>query len=269
MVKTGDIVIRRILVALDTSSRGAAAAQAAAELAAAAQVDLFGLFVEDINLLKLAGLPFARELGLASACSRPLDFAEVERALRAQAAEVEQLLARAAQRQQLRWSFQVTRGQVVAEVLSTAQDEDLVVLGKVGRSIAARLRGPGKAGTGDEMVPARRPVLLVFDGSDPSFRALQIAARMARNASLAQVLMITAVGKDYQRLHQGAEDCLEPGISRVRWHAIKGDAATMARAARRERAEIVVLAVPPDSRSAEKLIDSLLEAMECPLVLVR
>lgn len=267
MAQNGDTVIRRILVALDTSSRGAAAAQAATELAATMQAELLGLFVEDMNLLNLASLPFARELGLTSACSRPLDFDEIERAMRSQAAQVERLLARTAERRQLRWSFQVTRGQVVAEVLSAGQGMDLVVLGKTGRSIADRLRGPRMAG--DEAVPARRPLLLVFDGSEPSLRALSIAAQLARNASRALVLMIPAVGKDYQRLHKQAEDFLEPGISRVRWHAVKGGAGEMAQAARSERAEIVVLAAPSDSRSTPDLIDSLLEAVDCPLVLVR
>lgn len=266
MAQNEEAVIRRILVALDTSSRGTAAAQAAAELAGTMQAELLGLFVEDMNLLNLAGLPFAREQGLTSACSRLLDFDDIERAMRSQAAQVERLLARTAERQQLRWSFQVTRGQVVAEVLSAGQDMDLVVLGKTGRSITAKLRGPRLAG---EEVPARRPVLLVFDGSESSFRALSVAARLARSASRALVLMIPEIGKDYPRLRKQAEDSLEPGISRVRWHAVKGSAREMAQAARSERADIVVLSIPPDSRSTSELIDSLLETVDCPLVLVR
>lgn len=268
MAQNGEAVIRRILVALDTSSRGTAAAQAAVELAATMQAELLGLFVEDMNLLNLAGLPFARELGLTSACSRPLDFNEIERAMRSQAVQVERLLARTAERRQLRWSFRVTRGQVVAEVLSVGQDMNLVVLGKTGRSVAASLRSSRMAGTWDKMALARRPVLLVFDGSEPSFRALSVAAQLARSASRALVLMIPEAGKDYPRLRKQAEDSLEPGISRVRWHAVKGGAGEMAQAVRSERVDIVVLPVPSDSRATD-LIDSLLEAVDCPLVLVR
>ena len=47
--------IRRILVALDASPHSQAALQAASELAAALKAELVGIFVEDVNLLHLAG----------------------------------------------------------------------------------------------------------------------------------------------------------------------------------------------------------------------
>ncbi|MBI2312267.1 MAG: universal stress protein [Betaproteobacteria bacterium] len=271
MTVADDIVIRRILVALDTSRRGAAAVRAAAELAAAVQAELLGLFVEDINLLRLADLPFAREMGLHSAASRPLDFAAVEQALRAQAAQVERLLARAAERQRLRWSFQVTRGQVVAEVLAVARDVDLVVVGKAGRSIGARLGGAGhREAARGEAVPARRPLVLVFDGSEPAARALRLAARLAREAGKALVAMIAAPkNADYQRLREQVEAVADPARQRVRCHQVKAAIGDVCRGARGVRAELVVLGAPGDSRSAQELVDSLLEAMDCPLVLVR
>ena len=46
------LIIRRILVALDTSKHSLAALEAADELAAWLKAELFGLFVEDINLLR-------------------------------------------------------------------------------------------------------------------------------------------------------------------------------------------------------------------------
>ena len=55
---------RRILVALDGSAHVLAALQAASEMAARMKSELVGLFVEDINLVRLAGLPFPRELGI-------------------------------------------------------------------------------------------------------------------------------------------------------------------------------------------------------------
>ena len=72
----------------------------------------------------------------------------------------------------------------------------------------------------------------------------------------------------HPRLRKQADDSLEPDISRVRWHAVKGGAGEMAQTARDERADIVVLSGLSDFR-ATGLIDSLLEAVDCPLVLVR
>ncbi|MGD9028912.1 MAG: universal stress protein, partial [Anaerolineae bacterium] len=59
-----ELTIRRILIALDASSHSIAALRAAARLASSLEAELHGLFVEDINLLRAAGLPMARELQL-------------------------------------------------------------------------------------------------------------------------------------------------------------------------------------------------------------
>ena len=65
-------VIRRILVAVDASTHSLAALEAASVLAEVLNAELVGIFVEDINLLRLAGLPFAREVRYQSALDRPL-----------------------------------------------------------------------------------------------------------------------------------------------------------------------------------------------------
>jgi len=62
--------IRRVIVGLEPASRNAAKLEAAARLAARMEAELVGLFVENIDLLHFAGLPFAREVGFASATRR-------------------------------------------------------------------------------------------------------------------------------------------------------------------------------------------------------
>jgi len=61
----------RILVALDASRNSLTALKAAAEVASLMHADLQAVFVEDVNLLRLAGLPFVHEIGLYSATRRP------------------------------------------------------------------------------------------------------------------------------------------------------------------------------------------------------
>ena len=70
--------IRRILVALDASTHSLAALETAAGLAARLEAELVGLFVEDINLLRAAELPFARETSFYSSSLRPLERGELE-----------------------------------------------------------------------------------------------------------------------------------------------------------------------------------------------
>jgi len=121
------MTLRRIVVGLDAGPRGRATLQAAAQLAARMQAELVGLFVEDIDLLHLAGLPFAREVGYPSATLRPLDVAAMERALRAAADEVHRMLAAIAGRGPLSWSFRIARGAVLSELRAAATEGDIVV----------------------------------------------------------------------------------------------------------------------------------------------
>jgi hypothetical protein len=121
------MTLRRIVIGLDAGPRGRAAIEAAARLAARTQAELVCLFVEDVDLLRLAGLPFAREVGYPSAALRPLDVAAMERALRATAQEVQRTLTAIAARAPLNWSFRVARGTVLHELRAAAAGGDIVV----------------------------------------------------------------------------------------------------------------------------------------------
>jgi len=121
------MTLRRIVVGLDAGPRDRTALEAAARLAERMQAELVGLFVEDIDLLHLAGLPFAREVGYPSAALRQLDVAAMERALRATAQEVRRTLAAIAERAPLSWSFRVARGAVLSELRAAAAEGDIVV----------------------------------------------------------------------------------------------------------------------------------------------
>lgn len=85
----------RIVVVFDTTPLGEAALEAAAGLAAALEAELAGLFVEDIDLVRMAQLPFAAELGLASAVLRRIEASDLERAFRLQAERSRERLAAA------------------------------------------------------------------------------------------------------------------------------------------------------------------------------
>ncbi|MGD8821809.1 MAG: universal stress protein, partial [Anaerolineales bacterium] len=65
--------VERILVAVDASSHSRAALEAAAELAASLEVELVGIFVEDINLMRLAELPIAVEIETPTGQVRRID----------------------------------------------------------------------------------------------------------------------------------------------------------------------------------------------------
>lgn len=183
--------LRRVLVALDASPQSLAALEDAVVLAARADADVRGLFVEDLDALRLAGRA-AQIVDALTAATRATDAAEMERALRSVAASAERALAQAASRGGVRWSFRVARGRVVAEILAEARAADVVCvgcsswaggrgvrLGRTARQLAAEAPGAVLFARG---TPRRglRPVL-VHDGSPGAERALRLAASIARH----------------------------------------------------------------------------------------
>ena len=76
---------RRIVVAIDGSPTSIAALEATAELASAWGSEVVGLFIEDTNLLRMASLPFAREVGSHSGAHRAINPDQFEREFRSQA----------------------------------------------------------------------------------------------------------------------------------------------------------------------------------------
>jgi len=195
--------IRRILVALDSTPSSMEAMRAAAELAASLGAELMGLFVEDIDLLRLAQLPFACQVGSFSATLYPLDKNHVERQLRAQAGRARQALAVVAERAQIRWSFRVARGRVITEVVAAATEVDLLILGKAGwatpgsRHLGATARAvlhqaPCLAMVLYQGACMGLPMIVVDDGSSRGEKALATAVQLVRERNNPLVVLVLA-----------------------------------------------------------------------------
>jgi nucleotide-binding universal stress UspA family protein len=262
MNKTSPTTARRILVACDASLLGLAAVEAATRLAAELQAELQGLFVEDINLLRLAELPFAREIAYASAVRRPLDFTVMERSLRAKAEEVRQALADSAHRVSVEWSFTVKRGHVTRAMLEAASAADLLITGRESSPLAAL--PPPRSGT------QKNHIVVVYDGTRACERALQAASTLARLT--ADAIMIIVAANDPNQADQLRGQCQDLCQSlklSVQWDPqLVADPVSLADAARRWQAR--VLFINRDSSLLdEPAIDRLIRQLECPVTLVR
>jgi nucleotide-binding universal stress UspA family protein len=188
-----ELIIRRILVALDASTHSLAALEAAAGLAASLQAELIGLFVEDENLVHLAGLPFAHEVRTPSAARQPMSSDKMEQELRLQASQARRALKEAAERVQAKWRFQTVRGQVTASVLNAALDADLLAMGRVSRPLSSRshlgstaravsVQTKGSVLLMQQGSDLSYPVLVTYDGTPAARQALATAARMAKTS---------------------------------------------------------------------------------------
>jgi hypothetical protein len=117
--------IRRIVVRLEPRPAGL---EALAQLAEELQAELLALFVENADLLHLAALPFAREVGFPSAIRRSLDSAAMERSLQALAAELRRACDAALGASSVKWSFRVARGSPAAALAAAAAESGAATL---------------------------------------------------------------------------------------------------------------------------------------------
>ena len=164
-----ELMLRRILMAVDASARGRSALDLALELSRESRAEWRGLFVEDLDLFHLAGLPFVREMAATFASGRPLDPLRLEQSLRRQAQQVQRYLADSAARVGAPWSFQVVRGHFTRELLTQSQNFDLCIVGR---------EGP-LAITGRKPVVSAGAVLVVLGNTPAGLRTLRVASRLA------------------------------------------------------------------------------------------
>ncbi len=219
-----EAVIRRILIALDASPASMAALEAAAELAERLDAELLGLFVEDINLLRLSELPIARQIGLHSASVSQISRMQVEQSLRAQANQVRRALEEMAQRGKLRTEFRVTRGSITNELLQAALETDLIILGKAGWSQRQKLgstalsmikRSPGHAMFLQHGTRIAHAIGVIYDGSLLAARALWLAASILPEPAAGLSILLLA---EQVELAQGLEPEVESWLAEHNFH---------------------------------------------------
>jgi nucleotide-binding universal stress UspA family protein len=277
--RNDEVSFRRILVALDASHHSLAALEAAVELAAGMQAELRGLYVEDINLLRAADSPATRQVQYPFVSGARLDPQHMRRQLRAQASQARRALALACERQKVKWSFQVARGEVAHEVVEAAQEVDMLILGKVSRPLVRQIRLGSTALAAAIQAPCcvlllqrdagiRPPVLVTYDGSPIARRALKIAARLARwnGGYLAVLIPADTLDGEYQ-LQADVADWLRHQGLLVRFRRLpEASVPALTQALRAERGGVLVLSSTILHLSP---LQKLLDEVTCPVLVVR
>ncbi|MCS6911696.1 MAG: universal stress protein [Myxococcota bacterium] len=273
-----EFALRRIAVGLDASERSLEALATAVDLAARCNAELVGLFIEDINLVRLADLEVARQIVLPTgvAASRPEMLAAELRML---ARECRRALEAAAEQAHLRWSFSVSRGRVGAEIVAASATADLLVLGRTSRPLGPcrRLGSTVRA----VLLQGSRPLLLlghcmtrlstllvVYDAVLPGNRALRAAARL-RRSGMGPLTVLLPAGSAAQTLRECAEEHLaSEGIGARCTPLPCLDGATLLYATAEVPGALLVLSADSEALRGQDAA-AVLEAVEGPVLLVR
>ncbi len=269
MPATEHAAIRHIVVALDASESGRPALRAAVHLAAILGARLEGVFVEDINLTRLAELPFMREVRFWSPAGETISTQRIQRELRSLARHAETMLEHAAAEMGVPWSFRVWRGRAKATSLIQAFGADILSLGPAGSLVSSRAWPTIRPGT-------RRPreavnsISVLFSDSEQAVRAVTAACSLVKNldAELAVLLPVNRA-EDVLRLREKAQTILDLHGQAARFEQITGtDVQSLVRAISMSGISIVIAeAEHPLLQQAG--LDQCLEALFCPVLLVR
>ena len=250
----------RITVMLGSTDTDRNALEILNLLVAETPAEILGLFLEDMDLLALAELPVAREYCRLTHVERNLQAADLERQLRIQARAARQALASTAERIGSRWSFRTVRGSLASLLRDSASDMDLMLLG------ASRHTQPIPGYTA--AATARRPVVVLFDGSEAARRALAVAVRVASGGN--QPLSIVRVAdrpKAAKALGKQARE-LAGAVALQFPEPVTAEANAMLAAVRAARPGILVIGMDTPAWSPESF-DVLRNHLSCPLLLVK
>lgn len=200
----------RITVALKDSVVEADVLGSVARLAREISAELSGLFLQDIDLLRVAELPLAIEISRVTSAPRRVEVDELGRQLASQAAAAERIVARAAQEAGVTWSFSIARGALTTLLAKAAGESDYTLVPAVRRAPWGYLEISG-------MPARRRPslVAVVVDRSAAARRALDIARRLAAAEQRPlSVILTSASERAGERLRAETEAALAPQPAR-------------------------------------------------------
>jgi len=177
--KSGALSIERITVAFAATDPQPRSLEAIATLAAGHKAEVSCVFIEDIDMLRAARLPFALEVCRATNLVRSIDSGEIERSLKKRATAARKLFAETAERSGAKWSFEVVRERTASAVLKLAKGTDVTMFSA---ATSLRYRGPvvSDRTKGTELLsPDAGSIVVLVDRSAASSRAVQVAHKLA------------------------------------------------------------------------------------------
>lgn len=270
--------IKRVVVALDATAENGTAIDVAVRLAIGTRTPLHAFFVEDEDLLNLAGLEVAREV-IAGTGGGPLTAEQLELQLRAGAERARQDILAAARIHALEHSFEIVRGGAET-ALSAVSERDLIVAGALARPVAGHLRVESRWLMALDLVPgpillarkgSRRDggiVVLLQERSAAAGRLLQAAARITLSARGTLTLICPSALAAADGFAEWAEEQIGASAARLRIEPSPRDPAELHTQIAELGCGLVAIGAGVTEGNS-KQIRELGERLDCDLLIVR
>ncbi|MEX3007244.1 hypothetical protein [Hoeflea sp. TYP-13] len=246
-------------------------------LARALEADIAGCFVKDVDLLNLAGLPFAKAMRPADRTVLKLEREHMERQISRAAANWERMLHAKASRSSVRCSYKITKGAYSAEIARETEATDIVVVNplnlphKPRDAVSLLLREVNEA-MGAVIMPERcewragGPIVLLMHDTEADQLVMGLARRIARAVGNEVVILMVDVDEENHRESRDAVAGIfgpDADVRYVRETRFGSVAAELA-----ELQPSLVIVQPSASSPTDAAIELLLKSGRAPLMLV-
>jgi hypothetical protein len=251
--------LRRIVVAFDSTGRAAPAGTISLKLAAELRAELHGLFIEDLELLRAAELPFTRMISISGSPAVAVTVESMAQTIRIAAERIRADLSARAREAKVDWSFDVRRDVFPRALLEAAGSADLLLAGPRQPRPGRRSAGPGT------MEPGPLGPLIVLLDEETGQQTVRVACEVRRILDVSMIVcastsdLLRAAERQYQ-VNQ---------VAGVLFQFLQAgqDVSDVLELARRERPRLVLVrrGHPLLSESALRL---LIERLQCPIGIV-
>lgn len=200
-VKEKTVLIREILVAIDTSRHSHAALEAAASLARAMEANIQGIFVHDEIWNRVSRLPSISAINTLTGQVSPFEDDTMQERAKLLENRLRQRLQNIGRRYQITHSWHSSHGKVEEEILKAGRETDLITIGLKGASARRKILGSSARRVIEQ---TEKPILIlkeglrlgatisaVYDGSKESKKGIVMALSIAeRNESTLTILFV-------------------------------------------------------------------------------
>ena len=246
----------RVVMTMDSATVDSGELLRLSQLAQRLDAELETVFVEDLEVLRVAELPFLREFRFASMRLENFDQQSLEAELRIVARRAEQALAGQTALRNVPWRFRVWRGSLEPELLA-ALDADVLALHRPDTKTS---RDGSQLGEGS--------IAVCFDGSKAADRAFAMACALATQAQLPVTVILVGERESFEHLQAQVEGAMASPAPVLSFEPLPEatQASLVASARKTGRRGLVVARESPLLRDGS--LRDLLHALGGPLFLV-
>jgi len=272
------VLVREILVAIDTSTHSQAALEAAVALAKTMEANLQGLFVQDEVWQKLSKLPSTSTINTLTGNVLPLESETLEDHINLLRNRLRRKMEFLSRRNKVTYSWSSMQGKVEDKILEASENADLITIGLKGKS-ASRKRIGSSART--IIKKADKPVLIlkeglhlgttltvVYDASEESQKGIRLALKIAKkNNSSLKVLVVDNNPEVLDQRSKELESLLEGAQISVNVELMENtDLGSFLNTINQQHSGLLI--IPKNQPLLSKSFETILLHINCPLLMV-